>query len=90
MLLVVAPSPAASLGAAIALSELEGPTAGLEALRPLLAARPRDHRVLAARAHLLDAEGSPEAAAAYRLAATLTDSIPEQNYLNARALRARG
>lgn len=90
MLLVVAPSPAAALGAAIARSELDGPEAGLEALRPLLAARPRDHRVLAARAHLLHALGSPEAATAYQLAATLTDSIPEQNYLTARARQARG
>jgi RNA polymerase sigma factor (sigma-70 family) len=90
LLLVVAPSPAAALGAAIARSELDGPAAGLEALRPLLAARPRDHRILAARAHLLHAQGDPEAAGAYRLAATLTDSIPEQNYLNARAEQARG
>lgn len=89
MLLTVAPSPAAALGAAIALSELEGPAAGLEALGPLLNARPKDHRVLAAVAHLLDAMGSPEAADAYRRAATLTDSIPEQRYLNARAQRAR-
>jgi predicted RNA polymerase sigma factor len=89
MLLTVAPSPAAALGAAIALSELDGPPAGLEALRPLLTARPRDHRILAAEAHLLDALGSPEAADAYQRAATLTDSIPEQRYLNAKAQRAR-
>ncbi len=89
MLLTVAPSPAAALGAAIALSELDGPAAGLEALRPLLTARPRDHRILAAVAHLLDALGSPEAADAYQRAATLTDSIPEQRYLNAKAQQAR-
>lgn len=85
MLLTVAPSPSAALGATIALSELDGPAAGLEALRPLLAARPRDHRILAAMAPLLDALGSPEAAGAYQRAATLTDSIPEQRYLNAKA-----
>ena len=89
MLLTVAPSPAAALGAAIALSELNGPAAGLEALQPLLTARPRDHRILAAQAHLLDALGSPEAADAYQRAATLTDSIPEQRYLNAKARHAR-
>ena len=89
MLLTVAPGPAAALGAAIARSELDGPAAGLEALQPLLAARPRDHRVLAAAAHLLDALGDPDAAGAYQRAATLTDSIPEQRYLNARARRAR-
>ena len=89
MLLTVAPSPAAELGAAIALSELDGPAAGLEALRPLASARPRDHRVLAAMAHLLDDLGSPDAADAYQRAAALTDSIPEQRYLNARAEQAR-
>lgn len=89
MLLTVAPSPAAALGAAIALSELDGPAAGLEALQPLLTARPRDHRVLAAAAHLLDALGSPEAADAFQTAATLTESIPEQRYLYAKARRAR-
>ncbi|GAB3771889.1 RNA polymerase sigma factor (sigma-70 family) [Nocardioides ginsengisegetis] len=89
MLLAVAPSPAAELGAAIALSELDGPAAGLVALQPLLAARPRDHRVLAAMAHLLDAQGSPEAADTYQRAAALTDSVPEQRYLNARARHSR-
>jgi predicted RNA polymerase sigma factor len=89
MLLSVAPGPAAALGSAIALSEVDGPAAGLEALRPLRTARPRDHRILAAEAHLLDALGSPEAASAYQRAAALTDSIPEQRYLNARAARAR-
>jgi RNA polymerase sigma factor (sigma-70 family) len=86
MLLAVAPNPAAELGAAIALSEVAGPEAGLTALEPLAAARPRDHRIIAARAHLLDALGRrPDAVAAFRQAAALTDSIPEQNYLNDRA-----
>ena len=89
MLLTEAPSPAAELGAAISLSELDGPAAGLEALRPLRTRRPRDHRILAAVAHLLDASGSPEAADAYQRAAALTDSIPEQRYLNAKARQAR-
>ncbi|MDX6356181.1 MAG: hypothetical protein QOF98_3084 [Streptomyces sp.] len=89
MLLSVAPGPAAELGAAIARSELDGPAAGLEALRPLQEARPRDHRVLAAVAHLLDALGRPEAADTYRRAAALTDSVPEQRYLHARARQAR-
>lgn len=84
MLLTLAPNPAAELGAAIALSEVEGPEAGLAALEPLAAARPRDHRIIAARAHLLEALGRPEAAA-FRQAAALTDSIPEQDYLNAEA-----
>jgi len=90
MLLAVAPGPAAELGAAIALSEVDGPESGLAALEPLLAARPRDHRVLAARAHLLEAVGRPEAAAAFRQAATLTDSLPEQNYLRRKSTIAPG
>ncbi len=90
MLLAVAPSHAAELGAAIALSELKGPAAGLEALQPLMRARPRDHRVHAAVAHLRDAVGDPSAAAAYERAAALTGSIAEQRYLNAKALSVRG
>lgn len=85
MLLTVAPSAAVELGAAIALSEVEGPEAGLAALEPLVAARPRDHRVIAARAHMLETLARPEAAVAFRQAAALTDSIPEQNYLNVKA-----
>lgn len=85
MLLTVAPNAAVELGAAIALSEVEGPEAGLAALEPLAAARPRDHRVIAARAHMLETLGRPEAPAAFRQAAALTDSIPEQNYLNVKA-----
>jgi predicted RNA polymerase sigma factor len=87
MLLAQGPNPAAELGAAIALSEVEGPEAGLAALRPLAAAHPRDHRVIAARAHLLERLGRPDAADDFRQAAALTDSIPEQHYLNTRASR---
>ncbi|MGD9959553.1 RNA polymerase sigma factor [Nocardioides sp.] len=89
MLLSVSPSPAAELGAAIALSELRGPLAGLEELQPLLRARPRDHRIHAAMAHLLEAVGDPAAVAAYARAAALTDSIAEQRYLNDRAHQVR-
>jgi hypothetical protein len=37
---------------------------------------------------MLEALGRPAAAAAFRQAAALTDSIPEQNYLNAKATPA--
>lgn len=81
MLAAVAPGPAVDLGTAVALSEVDGPEAGLSALDPLLRERPRDHRVIAARAHLLadleDADAAPE----FHRAAALTHSIPEQNYL---------
>ncbi|MFC6705598.1 RNA polymerase sigma factor [Flexivirga alba] len=85
MLLALGPNPAAELGAAIALSEVDGAEAGLAALEPLADARPRDHRVIAAQAHLLERLRRPGAADAFRRAAALTDSIPEQNYLNAKA-----
>lgn len=85
MLLALAPNPAAELGAAIALSEVDGPEAGLAALESLAATRPRDHRIIAARAHMLEGLGRPEAAVAFLKAAALTDSTPEQNYLHAKA-----
>jgi predicted RNA polymerase sigma factor len=67
---------------------VRGPEAGLAELarveaEPALAGH---HRVEAVRAHLLEAAGQPEtAAAAYRRAATRTLSIPERRYLEARA-----
>lgn len=85
MLVGLGPNPAAELGAAIALSEVDGPRAGLAALAPLARARPRDHRVIAAQAHLLERLGDPTAPELFRRAASLTDSIPEQRYLNAKA-----
>lgn len=65
-----------------------GPAAGIAALAPLLqrAEQQRNHRVHAAHAHLLELAGDTAAAKnAYRLAARLTDSIPEQRYLNRQA-----
>jgi len=69
---------------------VRGPDAGLGMLAALL----RDpklrtnHRLHAARAHLLELAGRPaEARTAYADAARLTTSIPEQRYLNAKALR---
>ncbi|MBB2893773.1 RNA polymerase sigma factor [Flexivirga oryzae] len=89
MLQNVAPSAAVDLGAAIALSEVDGPRAGLTALDGLLADRPSDHRAIAARAHLLEAVGDPDAAGCFDQAAALTDSIPEQRYLHAKAAHLR-
>ncbi len=85
MLVDVGPNPAAELGAAIALGEVAGAAAGLAELESLAARRPRDHRVVAAQAHLLERLGRPDAATAYRRSAALTDSIPEQNYLLSKA-----
>lgn len=83
-----APSVSVTLGLAVALAEAEGPDAGLAVVEPLLADRTasRHHRTHAVRAHLLERAGRTEQArAAYREAARLTTSIPEQRYLNARA-----
>lgn len=88
MLQRVAPSAAVDLGTAIALAEVDGPAAGLAALAPLAAARPRDHRITAAQAHLLDRLNDPAAPAFYHRAAALTDSSPEQRYLHSRGHKA--
>jgi RNA polymerase sigma factor (sigma-70 family) len=88
MLERLAPSVTVTLNLAIAIGMAHGPEAGLTALAPLLcrADQERSHRVHAAHAHLLELAGDDAAAeAAYRLAARLTNSIPEQRYLNRRA-----
>ena len=84
----LAPSPTVTLNLAIAVGMAHGPTAGLHLLEPLLEqeGQQRNHRVHAARAHLLDLAGETQAARdEYRVAARLTASIPEQRYLNRRA-----
>jgi predicted RNA polymerase sigma factor len=69
-----------------------GPSAGLEALQPLLddPAMDRYHRLHAVRAHLLELSGDVGAAeVAYARAADLTRSKPEQRYLARRLARLR-
>lgn len=88
----VAPSPAVTLNRAVAVGEALGPDQGLAIIDGLLRdkAMQRHHRAHAVRAHLLERAGHRAAAAdAYRLAARLTTSLPEQRYLNARYLKAR-
>ena len=88
LLLRVAPSPVVRLNLAAAVGMSHGAEAGLEALEPLLRDRAlaRGHRVHAVRAHLLERAGRPaQAREAYLAAASLTQSIPEQRYLNRRA-----
>lgn len=91
MLHDVAPSSAVTLNRAVAVAMSRTPQDGLDLLAPLLddpAAR-RLHRVHAVRAHLLEDVGDlGGAAAAYREAARLTASRPEQRYLHRRAERA--
>jgi predicted RNA polymerase sigma factor len=87
----IAPSPVVTLNRAVAIGMAEGPDAGLTALRPLLddPAEHRNHRLQSARAHLLELRGDhAEAAEAFRCAAQLTCSAPEQRYLNGAAARA--
>jgi RNA polymerase sigma factor (sigma-70 family) len=83
-----APGPLVRLTRIGAGAMVPGPGAGLERLEaaeqdPALAGH---HRVAAVRAHLLELAGEKEAARdAYRLAARLTLSLPEQRYLESRA-----
>jgi predicted RNA polymerase sigma factor len=82
--------PVVALNRAVAVAMVHGPTAGLDALRPLeddhrLTDR---HRLGAVRAHLLERAGQLDAAVAeYRAAAELTNSGPERDYLRLRAAR---
>ena len=83
----VAPSATVALNHAVAVGMAYGPEAGLALLARLDDDRAlRDgHRLPAARAHLYEAAGRTEdAAAAYRVAAMRTASVPEQRYLNRR------
>jgi RNA polymerase sigma factor (sigma-70 family) len=86
---VVAPSPIVTLNRAVAVAMVDGPQAGLDLVATLdfddrVA---RHHRVPAVRAHLLEMAGDLVAArAAYLEAARRTTSVPEQRYLEDRAV----
>jgi RNA polymerase sigma factor (sigma-70 family) len=86
----IAPNPLVTLNRAVALAEVDGPQAGLDLLATLDGDRrmARNHRLLAVRAHLLERAGElVDALAAYRAAARLTTSRPEQRHLETRAAR---
>ena len=88
MLRDLAPSSVVTLNHAVAVAMVDGPTAGLDMLGPLLQDRQmrRHHRLHAVRAHLLEMDGRvEEAQGAYATAARLATSIPEQRYLNTKA-----
>lgn len=83
-------NPMVALSHAIATAMVHGPAAGLELLKALDAdARlSGNHRLDAARAHLLERAGEVEAAIEhYRRAAGGTTSLPERNYLVTQAAR---
>jgi predicted RNA polymerase sigma factor len=90
LLRTLAPGPMVTLNRIVAVAMVRGPRAALDELRvaeadPALAG---SHRVDAVRAHLLDMAGDTDGARRnYRLAARRTLSIPEQRYLESRALR---
>ena len=88
MLMRVAPSPVVALNHAVAKAMVEGPRVGLDCLAALESdERLRaSHRFDAVRAHLLERAGELDAARElYRVAASKTSSIPERNYLLAKA-----
>jgi len=90
LLLRMSDNPMVRLNHAIAAAEVHGPEAGLKLLESLdgderMAGH---HRLDAVRAHLYERAGRrDEAIAHYRKAAERTASIPERNYLSARAAR---
>ncbi|HVV16216.1 MAG TPA: sigma-70 family RNA polymerase sigma factor [Polyangia bacterium] len=83
-------NPMVALNQVIALAMVEGPAAGLSRL-DVVAADPRlagHYRLDAVRGHLIERAGHrAEAAACYARAADGTASLPERNYLLARAMR---
>jgi len=86
----VGPNPMVTLNRAVALAEVEGPTAALDLLGTLEAdARVAGHhRFHTVRAHLLEQLGDTAAAIdGYRTAARLSTSRPERRHLEARAAR---
>jgi RNA polymerase sigma factor (sigma-70 family) len=88
----LAPGPMLTLNRAVAVAMVRGPRAGLELLDSLDgdARLAEGHRLHAVRAHLLERAGDRDAARhAYRLAAQLSASEPERDYLLRRATSVR-
>jgi RNA polymerase sigma factor (sigma-70 family) len=84
MLERTAPGPMVTLGRAVALAMARGPEAGLALVDDLerSGSLARNHRLHSVRAHLLEQVGESEAAReSYLLAAGLTTSQPERDYL---------
>jgi len=88
LLAAVEPGPMVKLNRVVAVAMVDGPEVALQALREAEqdAALATHHRTHAVRAHLLEQRGDRTAArAAFRMAAELTLSVPEQRYLRQRA-----
>ncbi|MEU4192458.1 DUF6596 domain-containing protein [Kribbella sp. NPDC026611] len=89
----LAPNPMVTLNRAIALAQVEGPQAGLDLLATLDSDKniTETHRLDAVRAHLYERAGDLEKAHAHYLAAAQrTTSLPEQQYLHAKAAAITG
>jgi len=87
-LLSLAPNPMTALNHAVAVAMARGPAPALELVSALAEDKrlADHHRLHAVRAHLLEMSGEVDGAlTAYRLAAQLTRSLPEQRYLNTKA-----
>jgi predicted RNA polymerase sigma factor len=83
-------NPMVTLNRAVATAMVHGPQAGLELLESLERDRrlPGHYRLDAVRAHLLQMAGDHQAAIKHFLAAAArTASVPERNYLSAKAAR---
>jgi len=93
LLATVAPNPVTTLNRAVAVAEVRGSAAGLAELAAL-EDDPRiagSHRLLAARAHMLEQAGETAAAAGcYREAARRATSRPERVHLAKEAARLTG
>ena len=86
----IAPSPVVTLNRAVAVAMVHGPRAGLALLGTLEhdERMSHTHRLAAVRGHLLEMSGDRSGAReSYRLAARMTASIPERDYLTLRAAR---
>ncbi|RZT26359.1 RNA polymerase sigma factor (sigma-70 family) [Kribbella sp. VKM Ac-2569] len=90
LLEATAPGPMVTLNRIVAVAMVHGPAAGLALLDDVDPALKEHHRLAAVRAHLLELSGEGAAArSAYELAARLTQSLPEQRYLQSRAANLR-
>jgi predicted RNA polymerase sigma factor len=90
LLLRTSDSPVVALNHAVAVAMVRGPRPGLDLLGKLEADErlAADHRLHAARGHLLEMAGDRAAARdSYQAAAQRTTSFPQQRYLHARAAR---
>jgi RNA polymerase sigma factor (sigma-70 family) len=89
-LVVMTGNPVAALGRAVAVGEVHGPVAGLEALDGLDERLGDHHRLIAVRAHLHERSGDLDTAAElFAVAARSAPSTAERDHLVRRAARAR-